>query len=96
MKEKQHIKINIADAGPIDLDIPREKEAMVRKIAQNVNMMWSEWASQFSDKTSHDVLAMVAFRYAQVYYDLLQRIDTQKAALADVEKEFDRILLGME
>ena len=96
MKEKQHIKINIADAGPISLDIPREKEAMARKIAQNVNRMWSEWASQFNDKTSHDVLAMVAFRYAQVYYELLQSIETQKTALADVEKEFDRILLGVE
>lgn len=96
MNEKQHITIHIADAAPLSLNIPRDKEAMARSIAQKVNRSWSEWAAQYNDKTSHDVLAMVAFRYAQVYYELVMKMEAHENALEEVEREFDRILLGVE
>lgn len=96
MKEKQHITINIADATGISLDIPRDKEALARKAGQNVNRMWAQLGSQYKDLKSHDLLAMVAFRYAQVYYELLDKVQAEEEALAEVEKAFDKILLSVD
>lgn len=96
MKEKQHITIRIADCAPIDLNIQPDKEALYRKIESEMNMIWAQWSSDFKDRSSKEILAMVAFRYAQVYYDLLESINADKAAIADAEAALDRILLDVK
>lgn len=96
MDKKQHITIRIADASPIDLHIERDQEEQTRQIAANINQIWAQWSEQFKEKSSRDVLAMVAFRYAQVYHRLLDQVNANEAALADAEKALDDILLDVK
>lgn len=97
MKEKQqHITIQIADQPPIDLDIRPEAEEMVRKTERSVNKVWRRWCSDFKAKSSTEVLAMVTYQYAKLYYELVDRIDSDEKMLSDFDAELSRLLLEVK
>jgi len=96
MTDKQHITIHIADAAPLDLHVQRDKEASVRKVEKDVNLLYAQWRETFKDLSPREVLAMVAFRYAQVYYDLAEKIKDDEEGLANAEKTLDRLLLDIK
>ena len=83
MKDRLNITIRIADQPPIALSniSPQEEEA-AREAEYNINRLWNLWSRKFSDKTPNQVLAMVAFRFAQLYF-------TQQHNVADVDKELE-------
>ncbi len=96
MKDKQHITIHIADAAPIDMEISPAKEELIRKIEKDVNLMWAQWRRAFPDKRSSDVLAMAAFRYAQVYYEHIEKLKQEEEAMAKAVAALDSILLDVK
>lgn len=96
MSDKQHITIQIADAGHLDLNIEREEEEDVRNTVSKVNMLWSQWCNQFPQRSTKDVLAMVAYQYARKYYSMVDAIAAQDSALAQVDNALDQILLDVK
>lgn len=68
----------------------------MRSAASQVNKIWAKWSNEFKDKSSKDVLAMLAFRYAHVYYELLEQVNANEAALESAEKALDSILLDVK
>lgn len=97
MKDKQqHITIQIADQPPIDLDIRRDAEDLVRRAERSVNKVWAKWCADFRHKSSTEVLAMVTYQYAKLYYELLDRIEADEQTLTDFDAELSRLLLAME
>lgn len=72
------------------------KEALYRRIETEMNQIWNKWSADFKSKSSKDILAMVAFRYAQVYYDMLENLDSQQEALSQAEAALDKILLDVK
>lgn len=94
MSTKQHITIQIADQPRIPLTIDREDEEMVRRAEEAVNDLWRTWSMNFKDKASVEVLAMTAFRFAQLYLTLQVTSRETEAFLADFESELDAILSG--
>lgn len=96
MTDKQNITIKIADLPKIPLTINREDEELVRIAESNVNSLWADWCHRFKDKTSKEVLAMVAYQYAKLYYANTAIAQTVNETLEDFEKELDGILLNVE
>lgn len=96
MNDKLNITIRIADQAPLSLVINREDEELKRTAEYNVNRLWSSWSTKFKTKTSHEVLAMVAFRFAELFYMQSAAVDDMSEIVADFEKELDSILLAME
>lgn len=90
---KQNITIKIADLGPISMSIESEDEELVRRAEYSVNKVWSTWRNRFTDYSSKQVIAMVAYRFAQSYFQLLDQVERQQTLLEDFEKELDRLLL---
>lgn len=96
MKDKLNITIRIADQPRMYLSIPPEEEEVVRRAEANINELWRNWTKRFKDKTPGEILAMVAFRFAQLYFNNEARVADVDSTLASLEKDLDERLLAME
>ena len=96
MNDKLNITIRIADQPAMSLSINRNDEECIRTAEYNVNRLWNAWTTKFKTKTSHEVLAMVAFRFAELFYRLSDTAAESAAVLESFEKGLDSILLEME
>lgn len=67
-------------------------EQVVREAEYNVNKVWSTWRHEFENKTSKEVLAMVAFQFAKLFYQLSHSVNERQHVLDDFEAELDRLL----
>jgi len=83
MNDKLTISIRIANQAPISLAINRADEEVIRKAEFNVNRLWKSWSAKFKSRSATEVLAMVAFRFAELYF-------TQEAVLKDTTETIDR------
>lgn len=93
MTDKLNITIRIAELPPFALEIKRDDEAAIRKAEYNVNRLWRSWSAKFTDKTSHEVLGMVAFQFAKLFTVLNKRQEDTLAAIEKFENDLDKILL---
>lgn len=96
MSEKLHnISIRIADQPRIQLSVPYSQEPLVRRAEENINGLWRKWKErdEFRDKTSAEVLAMVTFRFAQLYYSNLEATENLDRVLDNMEQNLDKLLL---
>lgn len=94
-KNQQHITIKIANQPPIGLDIPRDREEMAHRVERSVNKVWARWCQDFRDRAPEEILAMVAYQYAKLYYELQEQVDSSHSTLAAFEQELDRLLLDV-
>ncbi len=95
-KDKFRITIRLAELPPIALQIKREEEPLVRTAEYNVNQLWKSWLKRFSDKTAYELMAMVAFQFAKAYETLNSQSNNTKAAIDNLERTIDRLLLSAQ
>lgn len=95
MRDKLNITIRIAELPPFALEINREEEPVIREAEYNVNRLWRSWSARFTDKSSHEVLGMVAFQFAKLFVVLNKRVEDTASALEKFEKDLDEILLQL-
>lgn len=92
MADKLNITIRIAHLAPIALQIRRHDEPVVRTAEYNVNKLFNEWSTRFTDRTPQEVLAMVAFQFAKAFVTLNNSAESSENALESLETELDRLL----
>ena len=94
--EKMQITLTVA-GNKIRTTIPRREEARLRAVEREVNDLMREWLLRNPQKTESEVLSMVAFQYAKMYYDILAENNSREKKLTDFverfEGELDKILL---
>lgn len=95
MNDKLNITIRIANQAPIPLSINRDDEEVIRTAEFNVNKLWNAWSAKFKNKSSMEVLAMVAFRFAELFFTQNALAKNAEEALAGFEETFDKILVGL-
>ncbi len=72
-------------------------EEDVRLAEFYVNRVWSKWMeTKPSDKTSKDVIGMVALHFAKLYVIEMRKNERIDDTLKEFESELDRILLKVE
>lgn len=93
-----NITIRIADQPRINLRIPQSEEEVVRKAEANINELWRKWSKldDFKDKTSGEILAMVTFRFAQLYFSAEMASHKVEATLEGLERTLDKLLLDID
>jgi len=97
MKDKLNITIRLADQPPIALHgITPEEEEVIREAEYNINRIWKSWSQRFNDKSSSEVLAMVTFRFAQLYFTQIREMDRLDKTLSGFEKTLDRLVIGLD
>lgn len=95
MNDKLNITIRIANQAPIPLSINRDDEEVIRTAEFNVNKLWNAWSDKFKNKSSMEVLAMVAFRFAELFFTQNALAKNAEEALAGFEETLDKILVGL-
>ncbi|MDE6528919.1 MAG: cell division protein ZapA [Muribaculaceae bacterium] len=95
MNDKLNITIRIANQAPIPLAIKREDEEVVRTAEYNVNRLWNSWSTKFKSKSSTEVLAMVAFRFAELFFTQSAMAQNAAEVLGAFESRLDGILLDV-
>ena len=78
------------------LAINRSDEEIARTAEYNVNLLWNKWSAKYRTKSPHEVLAMVSFKFAELYYQLNATALDANERLADFERRLDDILLQMD
>ena len=96
MKDKLNITIRIADLAPMPLAIEMKDEEVIRTAEYNVNQLWSTWSQRFKDKSSKEVLGMVAFQFAKLYQTLSNRENDTDELLEKFEEKLNQIILNTE
>lgn len=77
-EEKVKIKLNIAGESFL-LSVPFSHQEETRQAETEVNMLFDTWRSRFPEKSDRELLAMIAFRYADRYAALMrERRETQQ------------------
>lgn len=93
MRDKLNITIRIADLPPFALRINIDEEEAIRNAEYNVNKLWRTWSLRFADKSSTEVLGMVAFQFAKLFTILNKQVEDTDAMLQDFENQLDAILM---
>lgn len=96
MKDKLKVTIKIADVEPVHFDIDRAEEPVYRKAAYHLNKLWANWREVHKQKSSHEVLALVALAFAELYYRKSDQLQAQSEMIDDFEHKLDEILLKAE
>lgn len=93
-----NISIRIADLPWLPLNIPLSQEEIVRRAEANINDLWRKWSrkTEFKDKSSAEILAMVTFRFAQEYYSVLESYGRVDRLLENLESGLTELLFGTE
>ena len=89
-----NITIRLADLPRLPYRVRESQLPLVRKAESSINELWNKWThlNEFSDKTSAEVLAMVTFQFAQLYYSTLEASQSLDNVLEGIEDSFDDIL----
>jgi len=95
MNDKQNITIRIANQAPIPLSINREDEEMIRTAEYNVNRLWNSWSNRYKSKSPSEVLAMVAFRFAELFFAQNGAVKDAQEMFESFEARLDEILLDL-
>ncbi len=94
--KKKDIWLQIADVRSIPLSINQEDESRCREAESLVNFLWEKWMRVFADKgSSQEVLARVAFRFAQLYLDEYVHNKEVNNFLERFEKELDTAIIDV-
>lgn len=96
MDKKQKITIRLADFAPMPLSINPQTEEVIRTAEKSVNQLWAHYAQQYSGKTDGEILAMVAFQFAKLYFTNVATAEATSQMLTDFEHRLDDILLKVE
>ena len=69
MDNKKQIEVRLANCKPIPFMINEDEEEIAIKAQEDVTHIWKVWRERYSkEKSSFEVMAMVAFQYARLYY----------------------------
>ncbi|MCH5245928.1 MAG: cell division protein ZapA [Muribaculaceae bacterium] len=96
MEQKQNISIRIAGTPPIPMRINRDDEEVIRIAERNVNDLFKAWSLKFRDKGSEEILAMVAFRFAELYFNQQTAVSGIDNILTQIENELDNQLQKLD
>lgn len=92
-----NISIRIADQPRMPLRIPASQEEIVRRAEANINELWRKWSAMddFKDKSSAEILAMVTFRFAQMYFTAMETSLRVDKTLEGLERSLDKVLFDL-
>jgi len=95
-EDKLNITIRIAGQNPVALKINRADEERVRNAEYQVNRLWGRWLQRFPGKSSTEVLAMVAYQFAELYFSANRLSEETNEVLEKFERDLDGMIHGLQ
>lgn len=90
-EEKVKIKLNIAGESFL-LSVPYTQQEETRQTEAEVNMLYSTWRSRFPEKNDRELLAMIAFRYADHLASLMRDQGAARQEVAEINSRLESML----
>ena len=84
-EEKVKIQLNIAGEAFI-LSVPYDRQDEARFTETEVNRFFRMWRGRFPDKDDRELLAMIAFRFAQGYFSLINEKKEEQRRLDEISE----------
>lgn len=95
MADTLNITIRIAGQEPFPLNIERAHEENARKAEYHVNLLFSKLSQTDRHMPTSRVLAMVAYRFAELLFTQDETVRTAETVIDDFDAALDEILLDM-
>lgn len=90
--ESDKIKMEVNIAGEhIPLAVRFSQQDAVRKTEAELRLLHREWSEKMPGKSPKELLAMMAYRYASRYYELLEKADKERQEAEDLLEEAGRL-----
>lgn len=85
------MKLDIA-GEPVILSVPYSQQEETRQTETEVNQVFSIWRARFPEKTDRELLAMIAFRYADRYSSLKREREETLREMDRLNAELDAFI----
>lgn len=95
MDDKLNITIRIAGQKPFALQVLRADEEIARTAEYQANRLFGLWSDRFRDRSQMEVMAMVAYRFAELFYRQNTAANAAEELIDSFEEQLDRILLDV-
>lgn len=95
MDDKLNITIRIAGQKPFALQVLRADEEIARTAEYQANRLFGLWSDRFRDRSQMEVMAMVAYRFAELFYRQNAAANAAEELIDSFEEQLDRILLDV-
>lgn len=97
MDQTHNITIRLGNRYTLPLKaVSQQEEEIVRQAERGVNDLWRTWCQRFPGKTPEEVMALVAYRFAEMYFTNINDINKGMADIDNAEQLLDKILLSIE
>ena len=90
-EEKVKIKLNIAGEA-FRLAVPYSQQEETRHIEEEVNSLFDLWRTRFPEKNDRELLAMIAFRYAERFAALMRERGQAREELETLQRKLEMIV----
>lgn len=90
-EEKVRIRLNIAGEGLI-LTVPYSQQEATRRTEAEVNQTFDTYRARFPEKSDREVLAMIAFRYADSRAALLREREQTAREIEDLGDRLEKLV----
>ena len=90
-EEKVKIKLNIAGESFL-LSVPYSQQEDTRQTEEEVNSLFDTWRNRFPAKSDREILAMIAFRYADHYATLRRERQETRQEIGDLTARLDALI----
>lgn len=94
-EEKVKIKLNIAGETLL-LSVPYSRQEETRQTEAEINMLFDTWRARFPGKSDRELLAMIAFRYADHYAELLREREKASEEAGALAARMEGLIGGEE
>lgn len=89
--ENVNTELNIGGVR-VPLAVHKSKLSAVKDTEQELRELFDTWRSRFPSKSTHELLAMIAYQYATFYHELKDRYQAASNAAASLEYAIDSIM----
>lgn len=84
------MKLNIAGESFL-LSVPYNRQEETRHAEEEVNMLFETWRRRFPEKNDRELLAMIAFRYADRYATLARERQEAESSLGSLAERLEQL-----
>lgn len=92
MKDELNITLRIADQGPFPMTVAPHDEEVIRKAESHVNQLWDIMRQRYPERSSAELLALVAWQFARLNITREADIRAAEAAAESIDAALTRLL----
>ena len=93
--DQQKVKISIRVGNrTLPLKVNFDRQEFVRDVEDDLTLYYRKWRHDFPAKHEEDLLAMLAYHYASLYFEMQSRYQADLSAATECDTKINEALEG--